>query len=285
MDAGLVTSLSGALATSKQVELIANNLANADTPGFKSDDLTFEESLTDAIAQDTRSDIPQRTPKDSELFSRAGDEVRPVLYGSQFVDFREGSMKQTGNPLDLAIKGNGFLEVATPSGVRLTRAGNLSVDSTGRLTTRDGFLVLGPGQNTANPETRAINVGSSNIIVDREGNIYRQEKGGNLLVGTLSLVSVENPKGLKKEGNNLFEATADALAKRKPASAETPKTNPLGSTLNPPEVIQGMVEGSNVNPIAEMTKLIDAHRSFDQNTKIMQTMGNISQTVNEIGKF
>lgn len=332
MDAGLVTSMSGALAQSKRVEVIANNLANTDTPGFKADGLAFEETLMGAHRPDNRSDVPEQPMKESEFFSQAGEERRPVLYGREFTDLRSGGFRQTGNPLDVAIEGNGFLEVLTPNGVRLTRAGNMALDPQGRLVTRDGFLVLGPGDATppapaapaagtatasltpeappappaASPEqaaARAITVGSVDVNIDAEGNLYTRD-AARTLVGRLGIVQVENPTALVKEGRNLFVAGPDAFRKpqvtpapaataegRNPASA-TPaeaavvaKPNPLGSTLVAARVHQGMLESSNVNPIVQMTEMIEAHRLFDQNTKLMQSQGEALGRLSDIGRF
>lgn len=300
MDAGLVSSLSGALAQSKRVEVIANNLANADTTGFKGDDLVFEESLQGAQHPDQRADIPEKPFKESEFLSAAGRERRAVLYGAEFTDLKAGAFRQTSNNLDVAIEGNGFLEILTPQGIRLTRAGNLSLDPGGRLITADGFLVLGPGAAPppGQPETaalRAITVGSRSVQIDIEGNIYSNNAQGNAVLGRLSLVQVANPQALKKEGRGLFEAPAEAAARpvaaaaapaaRAPASESEMKENPLGAVGVAPRVHQGMLESSNVNPVIEMTKLIEAHRMFDQNTKIMQSVGEMNSRVSEIGKF
>ena len=290
MDSGLTTSLSGALAQSKRIEVISNNIANADTVGFKASELAFEESLAAQHRSDQRSDIPERPYKDSELLTQAGKEVRPVLYGQEFTSLRAGSMKQTGNPLDIAIEGNGFLEVLTPEGIRLTRAGNLALEAGGRIVTRDGFLVLGPGNAGTDAALRAISVNSPKVTIDQEGNIYAANPLGaeaNQTLGRLSLVSVTNPQALKKIGQNLFEASPEAgvlavgqprpanvaaVAPRNPASVTElnpglPKTNPLGSQDVAPRVHQGMLESSNVNPIEQMSQMIEAHRLFDQNTK------------------
>ena len=296
MDPGIVSSLSGALAQSRRVDMIANNLANADTPAFKSDDLLFEEALQSAHRTDSRSDIGEQPLKDSELLSRVGDERRVVLHGGQFTDHTAGAFKQTQNPLDVAIEGNGFLEVLTPNGVRLTRAGNMALDAGGRLVTRDGFLVLGAGGAGTDPALRALTVGSDAINIDIEGNVSTSLAKGGGLLGKLSLVKVENPSALKKDGNNLFVASQEAFAKpadtgasgRAPASevpGTLPKPNPLGSSSIAPRVHQGMLETSNVNAILEMSKLIETHRMFDQNTKLMQTFGDLNSRVSELGKY
>jgi flagellar basal-body rod protein FlgF len=332
MDAGLVTSMSGALAQSKRVEVIANNLANADTAGFKADGLAFEEAMMSAHQVDTRSDIPERPYTESELLSRAGDERRVVLYGREFTDMRTGAFRETGNSLDIAVEGNGFLEVLTPNGVRLTRAGNLTLDASGRLTTRDGFPILSagggaaaraPAQATATATTnpavpaqpdpaiaaqagRAITLGTPDVVIGQDGSIFRRapDGGEGQIVGQLSLVQVRDPSALKKDGRNLFSAPPEALvtagapaaANRNPAAAAgagnpaagaTPeiKPNPLGSTLIAPRVHQGVIEASNVNPVAQMTQLIEAQRMFESNTKLMQTHADATGRLSEIGKY
>lgn len=303
MDSGLVSSLSGALAQSKKIENIANNLANADTPGFKTKDLVFEEALIAAHQEDNRSDIPNRPYKESELLSRRGDENKVVLYGNEFMRLRQGDFKQTNNPLDLAIQGNGFFEVQSPDGVRLTRGGNMAVDAQGRLVTSDGFLILsnrpqgqqGPGPK---PETRAIQLPPGAINVDYDGNIYSENASGSQMVGKLSLIQIENPSSLKPEGRNLFTFDESAIAvtgpgARAPAAvapaganpAVPTKPNQLGATLIAPKVHQGMLELSNVNPVSEMTEMIKAHRMYDQNLKLMQSFGDMNQRVSEVGKF
>ncbi len=303
MDSGLVTSLSGALAQSKRIDKIANNLANADTPAFKSDNINFEEALQNAHRMDTRSDIPEKALKESEVFSQSDKAQTVALHGSEYTNFSQGSFRQTNQPFDVAIEGNGFLEVATANGIRLTRAGNLTLDAQGQLTTRDGFLVLGPGQATQDPATRAIKITDARPVIDSEGNIYSSPERGGATIGRLSLVRVENPAGLKKEGGTLYTATPEAMARpvggaapaaRAPASTDltqlpgqpvVAKTNPLGGTALSPRVHQGVLEASNVNPIQEMSSLIQAHRLFDQNLKMMQTFGDTNTRAAELGKF
>ncbi|MEO5666583.1 MAG: flagellar basal-body rod protein FlgF [Bdellovibrionota bacterium] len=311
MDSGLVTSLSGALAQSRRIETIANNIANAETVGFKERDLVFEEALESAHQKDTRSDVDPGPLSKSELLARPMRENRPVLYGADFTNMKEGGMRSTGNSFDLAIEGNGFFEVLSPKGIRLTRAGNLSLDAQGQLVTRDGFLVLGPKaagitvstdpaqQNGGSASSRAIRVGNGNFEVDVEGNISRITAGARENVGKLSVVQVENPKALKLVGQNMFEAAPEAFVKtpdapdmRAPASVDAatsplpePKENPLGPTNVAPRVHQGMLEGSNVNPVEQMTRMIQAQRLYDQNLKIMQSQGDMTSRLSDLGKF
>jgi flagellar basal-body rod protein FlgF len=302
MDSGLVTSLSGALAQSRRIETIANNIANAETPAFKERDLIFEEVLESAHQDDTRSDVEPGPLSKSELLARPHRENRPVLYGADFTNLRAGAFRATGNSLDFAIEGNGFFEVLSPNGIRLTRAGNLALDTQGQLVTRDGFLVLGPANAGVNalqqpdPATRAIRIGPGAFQVDIEGNISRVGGEDRELIGRLSLVQVENPTALKPVGQSLFEAGEDAFLKlpdgqepgRGPAAVainQEPKENPLGATNLRPRVLQGMLESSNVNPVQQMTRLIEAQRLYEQNVRIMQSVGDMTSKLSEVGKF
>ncbi len=291
----MTAALSGALAQARRVDKVANNLANVDTPGYKADGLLFEEAVQGAHRQDLRADMPDRPLSEQELFSRVGSENRVVLTASEYTDLKAGSYRQTGNSLDVAIEGNGFLEVLTPSGIRLSRAGNLSLDAGGRLVTKDGFLVLGRGNAAQPPAMRAITVGSSAVTIDHEGNILAGSDRANAPLGTLSLVQVDNPAALKKVGMNMFEAPTEALRPEGPARGpageavlnpgSAPRPNPLGSAVVRPKIHQGMLEGSNVNAISEMSQMIEAHRSFEQNTKLLQNLGDLNARVSEVGKF
>ncbi len=299
MESGLVTSLSGALAQSRRIETLANNVANADTAGFKSRDLIFEEMLEDAKAQDDRSDIAPGPLRKSEILARPATENRPVLHGRDYANLKQGAMRQTSNPFDIAIQGNGFLEVLSPNGIRLTRAGNLSLNDKGQLVNRDGFLILGESQANAaqqDPSKRAITLGRGRLQISQEGDVYRSINGASERVGKLSLVQVENPDALKPVGNTMWEAGEDAFLKypneaqgRGPASVIPEevlvRNNPLGPTTVKPEIHQGMLEASNVNPVGQMTKLIEAHRLYEQNLKIMQSVGEMTGRLSEVGKF
>lgn len=289
MEAGLISAVSGALAQTRRVEIAANNLANASTVGFKADGATFEEYVQGAQRDDYREGMSEEVSSDISKLSDAQKEKRVVLYGEEFAYLKGGALSPTSNALDVAIEGNGFLEVSTPDGIRLTRAGNLALDRQGRLVTRDGFLVMADGNPNAAPETRAITIGTGKPIIDKDGAIYTQQAGVMAPVGRLGLVQVGNPGGLKKEGNGFFSASDDADVRRvgQPGRgpAGEPGTNPLGSVTVPPTIHQGFLESSNVNPIQEMSQMIEAHRLFEQNAKLMQSFGTLNQQSSELGKF
>lgn len=290
MEAGLVSAVSGALAQTRRVEIAANNLANADTVGFKADGASFEEYIQGAQREDYRDGASMDVGSDISTLSDPQKEKRVVLYGEEFAYLKSGSLTSTNNPFDLAIEGNGFFEVSTPEGIRLTRAGNLSLDRQGRLVTRDGFLVMADGNPNATAEQRAIQVGSQRPIVDKDGSIYVMQGGQMQPVGKLGVIQVGNPRELKKVGNGFFLATEAADLRRggQPAGrapASESGTNPLGAITVPAVVHQGFLESSNVNPIQEMTQMIEAHRLFEQNAKLMQSFGNLNQQSSELGKF
>ncbi len=290
MEAGLVSAVSGALAQSRRVEIAANNLANADTVAFKADGATFEEYVQGAQREDYREGDSNEVTSDISSLTDLQKEKRVVLYGEEFSYLKAGAMSPTNNPFDLAIEGNGFFEVQTPDGIRLTRAGNLSLDRQGRLVTRDGFLVLADGNPNAAAEQRAIQVGTQKPIVDKDGALYVSQDGQMQPLGRIGIVQVGNPKALKKEGNGFFSATEEAdLRRGGQAGGRAPAAeggaNPLGAVTVPAVVHQGFLESSNVNPIGEMTQMIEAHRMFEQNTKLMQSFGNLNQQSSELGKF
>ncbi|HRO68072.1 MAG TPA: flagellar hook basal-body protein, partial [Pseudobdellovibrionaceae bacterium] len=139
---GVYTALSGAIAQTQKLDTIANNIANVNTPGFKRDEVTFQEYLTANEKEQQVMNVP-RVPASIESFydMQGGDKSYVDLKGT-FTDQSQGSLRPTGNKFDIAIDGKGFFEVMTPQGVRLTRAGNFTMDGNGRLVTKDGFPVL-----------------------------------------------------------------------------------------------------------------------------------------------
>lgn len=289
MEAGMVSAVSGALAQTRRVEIAANNLANASTVGFKADGTTFEEYIQGAERNDERQGMSPDVTSDISSLSDSQKEKRVVLYGEDFAYLKSGQLSPTNNPFDVAIEGNGFLEVQTPEGIRLTRAGNLSLDRQGRLVTRDGFLVMGDGNPNAAPESRAIQIGNSRPVIDKDGSIFVMQAGASTSVGRIGMVQVGNPKDLKKVGNGFFLPGPDADLRRSGEANRGPASetgaNPLGSIAVPPNMHQGFLESSNVNPIQEMSQMIEAHRLFEQNAKLMQSFGTLNQQSSELGKF
>jgi len=296
------TSVSGAAAQAHAVETVANNLANVDTNGFKKDVPAFKEYLSSAEREHERPSIHIGNVKDKDLNPLYDKDQSHVIVGGSHTSFRQGPMKITKAPLDVAIEGPGLIEVATPSGAKYTRHGAFKLAVDGRLVTNEGYPVLSSraGGLAAVQAPTAINAGTANpggelatggpipgsigdpsvasrfINLKDRGNISITEKGevyaGQDLVGQLGLVEFSNPKLLQKTGLQYFTNT---LPEKNIAS------EPTNSKLH-----QGMLEGSNVNPVEEMTNLIKANRLFEHDLKVMKTFGDMmGREANDIGKL
>ncbi len=287
---GIWPSVSGAAAQAQNVDVIANNLANSDTLAFKKDLPTFQEYLSSTQRDHTQVDIPRGPIKDKDLYPLDGRDQSFVIVDGTYTNFRQGALRVTQSPLDIALDGPGFLEVATPNGVRYTRQGSLHIAPDGRLVTMDGHPVLAsqpggitpPSPVTRNPAEvnqdapseagRFINLrdrGAHFSITDA-GEIY----AGEDLVAKLSVVEFADTKTLRKQGGSLF--TAPDVRGAQPTITQAAKTT----------VRQGVLETSNVNPIEEMTNLIKANRLFEQDLKAMKTYGEMMQReANDIGKL
>lgn len=273
--------LSGQLAQQRKVETIANNVANANTVGFKKDQLVFKEHLTALTKGLDNIDIPRGEFSPADFYHTQGAENAMVAVDGSFTIFEQGQFITTENPLDIALKGEGFLEVLTPNGVRFTRKGNLSLSKDGELVTDNGFKVLSSinvseealrdpasAGSVARPEDRVFKVPTNTkLAISLEGDVFTKE--GSL--GRLSVVEFKDKHAVKKEGNSLF-ITPDEL--------NINRSN-VKTTVN-----QGFLEGSNVNAIEEMSELIKAHRHFESIQKAVNAYDSISgKSANEIGKF
>ncbi|MDP3736674.1 MAG: flagellar basal-body rod protein FlgF [Hyphomonadaceae bacterium] len=225
MDNSLMVGLSAQQVLQQRMDLTANNLANMTTSGFKTERLVMRElSERPAAASDTPQDIAF---VDAWMLQR---------------DFSSGPMEQTGNPLDMAIDGEGFFVVQTADGEAYTRDGQFALDSQGRVTTHTGDLVMGDG----GPLTIDPNAGPFSI--SREGSISQN----GAMLGTFKTVAFDTPAALEKVGNNLWKATGEAP--RAPVNSH---------------VAAGFVEGSNVNAVSELTQMIEISRSYTAVAKMI----------------
>lgn len=268
MSKGIYTAVSGAMAQSAKMDTIANNLANVNTPGFKRDTQIFKEYLSAYEKEPTTITVP-RVPASVESFydMQGGDKSYVDLAGTA-TDFTQGGLKQTGNPLDLALEGEGFFEVQTPDGVKLTRAGSFSIDNQGRVVTKQGFPVLKDGVPGTDPTGRYIQTNGGSISVSDDGQVL--ENGA--AVGKLSVVNVENKDALQKIGTS-FWGFKDTIA-------------PNLSTANNVKVTQGFVEASNVNIVSEMADMITATRTFESTQKAIQAYDEMQKRlVNDVPKL
>jgi flagellar basal-body rod protein FlgF len=294
LSSGIWVSVSGAAAQAQAVDTVANNLANQDTLGFKKDQPTFKAYLADVEREQT-VDVPHGQIKNRDLYPLDGRDQTFVVVDGTYSNFKQGPLRVTQSPLDVAMDGPGFIEVSTPQGLRYTRQGSLKISMDGRLVTSDGFPVLSAqagglaaanrqlssvgGQAQAQAQSTAdaarfINMRDrgTNLSITSSGDLY----AGDQLVAKLSVAEFQDLNKLRKAGGSLFE-NADPANRLDINGANGPQ-----HTI----VRQGVLEGSNVNPIEEMTSLIKANRLFEEDLKAMKTYGELmGREANDIGKL
>ncbi len=265
---GVYTALSGAMAQSLQMDTIANNIANVNTPGFKRDTQVFNEYLTANEKPPSVIQVPKVPASIESFYDLQGGDKSYVDAKGTFTDFSQGSLKHTGNKLDVAIDGTGFFEIATPQGVRLTRAGNFTLDGNGKLVNKEGYFVLKAGGEGQDPESRSITLNGS---VPVEINDFGEVIQGTEVVGKLSVVDVANKDSLQKIGNSLYTFK--------------PNQPPEIVNINNPSVKNGFIETSNVNIVKEMTDMIQTQRVFESTQKAISAYDSMSdKLVNVVGK-
>ena len=291
------TAVSGASARAQAVDTIANNLANTDTLGFKKDQVAFKEYLATSEREKEGQDIPRGPIRDRDLYPLDGKDQAFVTVHGTYTSFKPGNLRVTESPLDVALEGPGFIEVGTPQGVRWTKQGSFKIGADGNLVTSQGYPVLSaqpgglasarpadtvqPGQGGLltqggvaaglNPEitARAINLRDQQgaITINESGDLYV----GQQLVAKLSVGEFKDTRLLKKYGDRVFE-----------------NSNPANRMTDPSttKVHQGMLELSNVNPIEEMTNLIQAHRLFENSMKNLKAHDEMMhKEANDLGKL
>ncbi|SPD72675.1 Flagellar basal body rod protein FlgF [uncultured Desulfobacterium sp.] len=259
-DEAIYAAASGAIAQGMRLEVLANNLANIETTGFKEDESIF----SNFMPVDDSSNVGvlpefQTVEGCSPLWPYANTNCQ-VKFDGTSINHSKGPLSQTGNPFDFAIEGNGFFCVLTGQGeATFTRNGNFTIDSTGKLVTQDGLTVLGDnGQE--------IVINGKSVSVD-DGGVIKAD--GNDL-GALKIVDFDNPYELEKIGSSLFV----------PSEGSGP-----GHVASKFKVKQGFIELSNVDPIKAMTEMIEVQRAFETYQKIIRTMDEISsRSINEIGR-
>ncbi|HHY97495.1 MAG TPA: flagellar basal-body rod protein FlgF [Firmicutes bacterium] len=273
---GLYAAASGMLARGIWQDITANNLANLTTPGFKRDFPIFK-TFADMLASRITDIVPDRADLKSPGLMRLNYRERVPIgtlgMGTDFegiaTDLSQGPLVETGNPLDLAIDGDGFFVVQTPAGERYTRSGSFSLDNLGHLVTQEGFMVMGENGPIALPihGPQAI----KGIEVTETGAILVSGKP----VAQLRIVRFQNPIDIVKEGNGLFRlAQGTAVAQVQP--------QPAGFSLM---VKQGFLEMSNSDPITELVSMIECLRAYETNQKAIAFFDQtLEKAVNEVGR-
>lgn len=250
MNPALWVAKTGLDAQQTRMTVIANNLANVNTVGFKKGHAMFEDLIYQTVRQ-AGGQSSQNTQLPSGLMLGTG--VRVAATEKQHT---QGNMIQTGNALDVAINGDGFLQILRADGsIAYTRDGSFQVDSEGQMVTKNGFTVQ---PNIVIPE------GAESITIGRDGTVSVQIAGNPapVQVGSLQLAGFINPAGLKPIGNNLYAETAASGAPQ----TGTPGLNGLG------DLQQGALEASNVNIAEELVNMIETQRGFETNARAISAV-------------
>jgi flagellar basal-body rod protein FlgF len=232
MDNTLLVSLSQQLAAYRSMDVIANNIANINTPGFRRESVKFEEY------------VQQVTPAEGETGQQS---ISFVQDKGTMRDLSEGTITRTNAPYDLSINGKGYFTVQTANGPRYTRNGHFTLDSGGRVTTENGDALQGDGGDIT------VTTDDGDVHIAQDGTIT----GARGQLGKLKLVSFDNEAALQKQGSSLY--TTDQTA----------------SAVENPQIAQGTLEESNVQPVVEISHMLDVLRAY-------QTTANLTQTQEDL---
>jgi flagellar basal-body rod protein FlgG len=258
MNQALWVAKTGLEAQQTRMNVVSNNLANVNTTGFKQERAVFE----DLLYQNVRQSGGQ-TSQDTELPSglNLGTGVRVVATEKVF---SQGAMLQTGNALDMAVKGRGFFQILMPDGnLAYTRDGSFQLNAQGEIVTASGYTVQ-PAL-TIPDGTQSVTIGSDGVV-----SVQLSGQASPSQIGSVETVDFINPAGLQPIGENLFIETASSGT----AQAGTPGLNGFGS------IVQGALEGSNVNVVAELVNMIETQRAYEMNSKAISTTDQMMQYLN-----
>lgn len=258
---GIETAASGMMSILNYNDIIANNLANVNTPGFKALIPTFK-NISDI-------EIKEKT-KDEQ-----GDTNKPVgtlsagsVLDSTLIDLKQGALSKTDNKLDFAIEGDGFFAIQTPEGECYTRNGSFTLNNEGVLVTKDGKAVLSESNSEIKIGLDNTNTGISvdKLTVGEDGTLYLK----NQAVDKFKIVNFNTPSDLETIGNSLFKKINTDI---QPIAAQNSK------------VSQGYIEGSNSSVIENLINSISASRSYESLSKVIKTSEmTLSKAVNEVGR-
>jgi len=250
---GIYTAYTGMVAQQEKMDTVSNNLANANTTGYKQDNVLFE-SFDKVLA--VKINDPEKISNKTVGTMTLGSKVAGV-----FTDFAQGSLNLTEDPLNIAVEGEGMITVGKLKNdgtytEYYTRDGSLTIDQDGMLATKNGYYVLG--------NDGAITVPNGQMSIGSNGNIYVNDE----YVDTIQVTDFEDMSALKKHGDNLFEKT-DRTEKKAFAG----------------DVRQGYIEGSNVNSVKELIEMMSLQRVFEANQKVLTTYDStLENVVSNVGR-
>lgn len=266
----LNSAATGLRALSTRIDVVANNLANAETNAFKRSRMNFEELMYTTLKE------PGLTGTGGEI-SPAGTFVGlGVKISNTQLDLEQGPMENTGRPLDVGIQGNGFFKVkilpTIGDGVAYTRNGNFFIN-------KDGKLVVGMGDGYVVQPEISIPSNATDISISQTGLVEYLTPGNSTgtrqQAGQMKLYQFVNPQGLTLMGGNLYGVT--------PASGPEIESNPGDQGAG--QILQNYLEGSNVDPVKELVTLIKTQRSFELNSQSIQTADQALQTIANLRRF
>lgn len=256
MEKGLYSAISGSMAQERAMEIITNNLANVASTGFKADRVVFESYLQKQM--DPKADVP--TPEEIKRgdFSKRVHDTSYQINSENYTDFSQGPLKLTDRPFDISLDGDGMFVVKTPDGERYTRGGSFEINLDGELTTSSGLQVM-------DVKGKPVYIGSGEINIMDNGTITTPE---GVAISRIKVVAFEDKSLLRKEGAGLFKSN-----------------DPKQAIQSDALVKQGFLEGSNINPVAEMTRMITVQRTYQALQKAVQSQDEMTgRLIADVGR-
>jgi flagellar basal-body rod protein FlgF len=245
MDNSLLVSLSQQLAAYRQMDVIANNLANVSTAGYKRESAKFEEYMMQVAPSEG-----EKGPQQLSFVKDAGTSR----------DLSQGNIQDTGSTYDFALNGKGFFAVQTPQGIRYTRDGHFTLDGNGQIVTEQGYALQGDGGAIT------VTPSDSNVQVAKDGTVSSTVNGLSNPIGKLRIVDFADATRLSKLGDNLY-------------STDQAPTTPAGTTVR-----QGALEASNVQPVLEISHMIEVMRAYQATATLSQSQEDLNrQAINKLG--
>ncbi|GMV99813.1 MAG: flagellar basal-body rod protein FlgF [Candidatus Hydrogenedentota bacterium] len=242
---GLYAAATGMMGIERLQDVVANNIANATTPGFRRQEMV----------QEGFDQVFFKAMRDPFFFNREAGPGGGLRPWSTFTDLKPGPLQDTGNPLNVAIEGPGFFAVDTPEGPRYTRNGQFTVGVDGQLVTTEGFKVSG-----------GIDVGEGKVEIDNEGNVIVD----GTVAGQLSIVEFEDPRRLTRAGDDFYIASQEVEGESAPATQSS--------------VVSGMVEQSNVQLPMEMVNMTLGLRHYAANQRVINAMDEtMGRVIDQVG--